>query len=100
MKTFTVIWSFEINPGCENEFEKLYGSEGDWVKLFKTDTNYIKTELQKDIDNPVRYITIDYWKSKEAYYNFKEMEKANFIKIDRLGEKLTIAESYIGKFYC
>lgn len=99
MKIFTVIWSFEIKKGCENEIERLYGSEGSWVKLFKTNTNYIKTELHRDIDNPAHYITIDYWKSKDAYYNFKEKVKAEFKKIDQLGEKFTIAEDYIGNFY-
>ena len=26
-----IMWQFEVKPGCETEFEELYGVEGEWT---------------------------------------------------------------------
>lgn len=28
------VWEYEVAPGCEAEFEQLYGSTGAWAQLF------------------------------------------------------------------
>ena len=42
---FVALWEFEVKPGCEKEFEKVYVPEGDWAKLFQNDANYRETRL-------------------------------------------------------
>lgn len=98
MKTFVTVWSYAIVTGKEKHFESLYGKDGDWVKLFKKHPDYIKTELAKDLNDNSRYITIDYWKSKESYYRFREEVKKEFDIIDKYGEELTISEIHLGEF--
>ena len=98
MTYFLTIWEYKVKSDKKNEFEKLYGQDGDWIKLFKKYSDYIKTELIKDLKNNDLYTTLDYWKSKEAYYNFKEKSKNEFSEIDKKGEKLTLEEIHIGEF--
>ncbi|KKP42409.1 MAG: hypothetical protein UR31_C0015G0009 [Parcubacteria group bacterium GW2011_GWA2_33_14] len=95
---FLVIWKFEINEKLQKEFEELYGQNGKWVKLFKNDNSYIKTELIKDISQPNIYVTIDHWKSKSIYEKFLKESKVQFEIIDQEGEGLTKSEIKIGWF--
>ena len=36
---FLVLWEFEVKPGCEERFERVYGAGGDWDSLFRRDSN-------------------------------------------------------------
>jgi len=31
---FLVLWEFEVKPGSEQRFERVYGPGGDWDSLF------------------------------------------------------------------
>ena len=98
MSTFVTIWKYKVEPEKKTEFEELYGDEGDWVKLFKKFPGYIKTDLIKDLNNNGTYLTLDYWVSREAYYNFKKISSGDFSLIDKKGENLTIDEEHLGEF--
>lgn len=95
---YSIIWSYKVVSGKENEFEKMYGEEGEWVKLFRKYPDYIKTELHKNLDENSHYITIDNWTSKESYNKFRDQAGSEFEVIDKLGEKLTFSETPLGKF--
>jgi hypothetical protein len=55
---YLVVWEFEVRPGCESEFEKVYGSTGDWVRLFRTANGFVRTELTRKGGSPRHYITL------------------------------------------
>ncbi len=46
---FVTLWEYEVKPSCEERFEKVYGPEGDWAKLFRSDGNYLETRLLRDV---------------------------------------------------
>ena len=94
---FIVIWRYKIKSEHIFDFESLYSENGDWVKLFKRYDDYLKTELLKDCSDKESYITIDYWKSKGSYQNFKRIAAKEINEIDKLGEKLTLQETYLGE---
>jgi heme-degrading monooxygenase HmoA len=98
MSTFINIWKYKVKPGKTKEFEDLYWNEGDWVKLFRKFSGYIKTELIKDISDRDTYLTLDYWESRDSYYNFKQKSVNEFSLIDKKGEELTIEEKHLGEF--
>ena len=81
MSQFITTWKYKVKSEKRNEFEKLYEKDDNWVKLFRNIRINIKTELIKDLNNNDIYITLDYWKSKEAYYKFKDATKQEFSKI-------------------
>ena len=31
---FLVLWEFEVKPGREKRFERVYGPDGDWASCF------------------------------------------------------------------
>ena len=52
------------------EFERVYGPDGDWAQFFRTGRGYIGTELLHDVEEPERFLVIDRWESIDAYNAF------------------------------
>lgn len=67
---FVVLWEYEVKPGCEQAFEKVYGPGGDWDSLFRSDPNHTGTYLFRDTVRPRVYLTTDYWHSRKSYEDF------------------------------
>lgn len=98
-RIYAYIWEFYVKPGCESNFEHMYGEDGNWVKLFKQEKGYLHTELFHDASNSLRYLTIDYWESKSAFETFKNLHKNEFETLDIQCEKLTERETFISAFH-
>lgn len=94
-----VIWEFLVKADWEGDFVNRYGEHGEWARLFRTGTGYIRTELVKDANQANRYLTIDYWTSQQAYARFKEENKQAYESIDKSCEPLTQGEHFIGSFH-
>jgi len=56
---FLVLWEFEVKPGCEQCFERVYGPRGDWDSLFHGDSNHAATYLFRDTTRLRVYLTAD-----------------------------------------
>ena len=97
--SFAVIWEFRVRPGKRREFETVYGPDGAWVKLFRRDREYIRTDLIRDRSNPRRYLTVDVWSSRQAYLRFKKRNRDDYDEIDRGCASLTEGEVKIGEFH-
>lgn len=95
---YVYMWEYQVSPGSEVEFEALYCPEGAWGSLFRRYPGYLRTELLKDRENPMRYLTVDYWESKGAHAAFRARSKAEFEALDRAGERLTLKENFLGEF--
>ena len=93
-----IIWQFEVRPEREEEFERVYGPSGAWARLFKEGEGYIGTQLLRTVGTPTRHVTIDRWTTKEAYENFRKTRYAEYEKLDRVCENLTVTEVEIGSF--
>ena len=95
---FLALWEYEVKPGCEERFEKVYGPAGDWAMLFRCDSNYQETRLLRDPFRPAIYLTLDFWKSRQAHEEFLAAHRAEYKKLDALGEDLTINERRAGDY--
>jgi heme-degrading monooxygenase HmoA len=95
---FVALWEYEVKPGDEERFEKAYGPDGDWVRLFRSDTHYYETRLVRDSLRRRVYLTMDFWASRDAYEEFMAGHHAEYESIDAMGEKLTVKERRIGWF--
>ncbi len=93
-----VVWEFHVREGGEAEFERLYGPEGDWVRLFRKGKGFLQTELLKDSAAPSRYLTVDRWTSQPEYEAFRRSHAEQFRAIDQRGELLTTRETTLGAF--
>ena len=95
---FCYAWSYVVRPECLSAFRTAYGPEGDWVRLFRRDPEYVRTNFLGDCDNPARFITIDFWTSREACLSFRERFRGEFEALDKSFDQLTVQESHLGDF--
>jgi hypothetical protein len=95
---YLVIWEFQVRPGMEMTFESIYGPGGAWVRLFEQSADFLGTELSRDEASPSRYLTLDFWSSREAYEQFQTQHAAEYKVIDAQCEQLTVSEREIGRF--
>lgn len=98
-KVFVYIWEYKVKEEYILEFEKVYGPEGDWIKLFKKSKGYIATDLHQDISNTHRFLTVDTWNTKEDRDNFRNRYSKEFELLDEHCESFTEKEKLIGEFY-
>ena len=89
---------YTVRPEHVTEYERAYHPDGTWVELFRRANGYLRTELHRDQGNPLRYITIDYWTSFEAWEAFRSEFAAEFEQLDAVCEGYTEAEREIGRF--
>ncbi len=95
---FLALWEYEVKSGSEKQFEDLYGPDGDWARLFRTNSLYHETRLLRDPFRLNVYLTLDYWTSRESYENFMSAHKAEYQAVDALGETLTASERHVGAY--
>ena len=95
---FVVIWEFRLRAGMESRFERAYGPDGEWAQFFKKDQAYIRTELIRDLNASGTYLTLDFWRSQEAYEAFRDQNSAEYKSIDAKYEAMTESEREIGRY--
>ena len=95
---YVIIWEFMVRSGMQKQFEGAYGLHGEWVRLFREDPAYIRTELLQDAHEACRYLTLDFWTSEAAYEAFRESRKDEYKRIDAKCEQMTDSEREVGKF--
>lgn len=95
---YCYIWEYQVVPEQRAAFLAAYGSEGDWVQLFRRANGYLGTLLVRDLTDPDRYITLDRWASRQAHELFLEDHHAAYVALDARCARLTSAETLVGHF--
>ena len=95
---FLILWEFEVKPGCNERFEKVYGPDGEWARLFRSGAEYRGTRLVRDSFRAACYLTLDFRNSREAYEEFLRAHRAEYEAIEEIGEKLMLGERRIGTY--
>jgi heme-degrading monooxygenase HmoA len=93
-----IVWEFEVQVGKGKTFEGMYGPEGAWSQLFRRDDGYVGTELVRDAGKTSRYLTLDFWISRERYDAFRKENRHEYKALDQECEALTHSEREIGSF--
>ena len=95
---FLALWEFDVKPGCEERFEKLYGPSGEWAKLFRRHPHYHETRLVRDGFLLGVYLTMDFWQSRGAYEEFMAEHRKEYEEMETAGEALRVKERFVGWF--
>lgn len=95
---FVVVWRFEIAEEKVAAFETAYGPEGSWAQLFRKSPEYLGTELLRDAYVSGAYLTIDRWKSEDAFRSFRKQHDAAYEELDRACDALTEGETRVGAY--
>ena len=73
-----LVFRYEVRDA--EAFEQAYGPDGEWAQFFRQGRGYIGTELLHDIDEPERYLVVDRWESREAYNDFVEANRDEYMR--------------------
>jgi heme-degrading monooxygenase HmoA len=73
-----LVFSYEVRQA--EEFERVYGPEGEWTEFFRQGRGYIGTELLRDVEAPGRYLVIDRWESADAYNAFVAERREEYMQ--------------------
>ena len=95
---YVMVWEFRVRRDSVAEFVLKYGPDGAWARFFRRSKGYIRTELVGDVADPLRYLTLDYWRSEEEFLSFRQQHLAEYERLDREFEGLTEKETWLGAF--
>jgi heme-degrading monooxygenase HmoA len=73
-----LVFTYDVRD--PEEFERVYGPEGDWARFFGGGAGYVGTELLREVESPGRYLVVDRWDSREAYNAFVEANRAEYVR--------------------
>lgn len=93
---YVIIWEYEVKAEREPEFTVVYAKDGEWAQLFRKSAGYIGTELLRDEAKKSRYVTIDRWKSKEAFDDFRSNRIKEYDALDQKCGEWTEKETALG----
>jgi heme-degrading monooxygenase HmoA len=94
---YRIVWQFAAEPDRVAEFEREYGRDGVWARLFRGGEGYLGTELFRSLDHPARFVTVDRWSSRAAYDAFRAAREQEYAAVDRQCERLTRAEELVAR---
>ncbi len=93
---FVRIWRFAVAEPRREAFERAYGADGDWARLFGRQEGFVATELLRG--EPGVYVTIDRWRDEADWLRFRDAHDEAYRALDLECEALTLDETVIGDF--
>jgi heme-degrading monooxygenase HmoA len=93
-----IIWRFRAKPDRVEQFRRVYGSAGDWAKLFMRSPEYQGTQLLQDTTEERTFVVIDRWAKDDSFARFHQEFSNEYEELDRQCLELTEEESRIGTF--
>lgn len=73
-----LVFSYEVSDTAG--FEAEYGTDGSWAAFFRSGRGYVGTELLRDVEIPGRYLVVDRWETPEAYNEFVEAHRDEYMR--------------------
>ena len=89
---FLRVWQYDVVAGCEADFERIYGSDGEWARLFANSDGFVGTELLTRLGEPRGYLTVDRFLSASAWDRFLAENRHQYDALDRQAAGLTRTE--------
>ncbi|MCU0397888.1 MAG: hypothetical protein MUC73_07270 [Cyclobacteriaceae bacterium] len=96
---YVILWSYRVKQNCIHTFREHYNSNGTWARLFQQSNEYISTDLLQLEGEELNFMTIDRWKSQQAYLRFKEAFAQSYAELDQLCDGLTHEENHLGSYF-
>jgi quinol monooxygenase YgiN len=62
-----VVWQVEIHSGKSEEFEQLYGANGEWTRLSRRSRSFLGSSFLRDLASETRYMLVEYWSEMVVY---------------------------------
>jgi heme-degrading monooxygenase HmoA len=75
-----LVFVYDVEESEAPEFERGYGADGEWARFFRGGRGYVGTELLRDVEQPGRYLVVDRWESRDAYNEFVEAHREEYMR--------------------
>ena len=93
---YRIVWQYEVRSERLAEFEQIYGPAGDWVQFFRSSPDFLGTELYRSTVDPIHFVTVDVWRSRPAYENFRKTHSERYSKLDEWCSQFSSHERTLG----
>ncbi len=86
------VWEYDVADDAVHDFERAYGADGLWARLFSSASGFGGTELFVSLSRPGRYITVDRFSDQAAWRRFQAEHHDAYVQLDAETERLTLDE--------
>lgn len=90
---FVRVWQYDVAAERVAEFERVYGPDGDWARLFAASPGFVGTELFADVATPGRYLSVDRFTSEAAWQEFRTEHGPAYAALGRATVDLTLTNT-------
>jgi hypothetical protein len=91
------VWEYDVAEHAATDFERVYGAEGDWARLFSSSDGFEGTGLFVSVSNSGRYLTVDRFRDQASWRRFQAEHREAYLALDAESASLTIAERELGQ---
>ena len=92
------IWKFRPPVERTEDFEKAYGPDGVWPRLFRKGEGFLGTELLRPAGGSDWWVTIDRWRSLADFEAFQREHREAYERIDQELLGISGDEEFVGAF--
>ena len=71
---------FVYDVSQPDEFQRVYGPDGEWAQFFRQGRGYVGSELLRDVEQPGRFLVVDRWESSDTYNTFVEQHREEYMR--------------------
>lgn len=93
-----IVWDFVVKTDAVECFERAYGSDGAWARLFAAYPGYLGTSLLRDSLNSRRFLTIDRWETMRHRSDMLNGTRDEYARLDAECGHWTESEREVGTF--
>ena len=86
------VWEYDVPEAAAPKFERIYGADGAWARLFSSSDGFEGTELFASVSSPGRYLTVDLFRDEASWRRFMVEHREAYLALDAESEGLTVAE--------
>jgi heme-degrading monooxygenase HmoA len=86
------VWRYDVRAGSAEDFERIYGRDGAWARLFSLADGYVGTELYRAMETPGRYLTVDTFTDDASWQRFLIEHRGAYDDLDQQTSGLTLVE--------
>jgi hypothetical protein len=90
------VWRYDVPADVREEFEREYGPDGSWARLFAASPGFVATNLYVDVGSSTSYLTVDQFADHEAWQQFRTQHDAAYREVgERLRHLTTVQEELV-----
>lgn len=93
-----VVWQFETFPDRSEDFERLYGADGDWTRLSRRSRSFLGSSFLKDLAAPARYLLVEYWSEMVVYEKHHADFSGEVAALEASRDALCVSVTPLGVF--